>query len=39
MFEGKDVQNKVQSNINKQLELTLVGLNETSGGEIPDTRV
>ena len=39
MFEGKDVQDKVQSNINKQLELRPMGVEEASGGEIPDTKV
>lgn len=39
MFEGKDVQDKVQSNIAKQLELGPVGEDKVSGVEISDTKV
>ena len=39
MFEGKDVQEKVQKNIDKQLELEPVGTGRPSGGEPADTKV
>ena len=39
MFEGKDVQAKVQSNINKQLELEPVATGRVSQSEAVDTKV